>query len=48
MITDEYFSALAQLGNIYGEVATVITVTILLLAGGYTIGKIISKLLAKK
>ena len=45
---EEYFQALAQLGNIYGEVATVITVSILLIAGTYTIGKIISKLIRKK
>ena len=48
MITEKYFSALSELGIIYGEIATVITITVLLIAGTYTIGKLISRILRKR
>ena len=48
MITEKYFSALSELGIIYGEIATIITVSVLLIAGTYTIGKAIEKILRRR
>ena len=48
MIVEKYFLALSELGTIAGEIATVITITALLIAGMYTIGTIIARILRKR